>query len=235
MKGKRKGKGEKKIFSKHSKHSPEISFNATESNPAHNKGKPTHELNLSKAKHTPTRSIIPAVATSQPKSPPPIYPPPPSKCTLHSLAQPKQITPRWLSAHFSNYVRITTSNPIISQMPSRGFVCWPSARGAGVQPVEAQHRTVQTVMPWWTWLVVVFVTLTDSHSRNKTLHAFVCASSIWRLALILLYVLLQAFLWGSTWKTFWKESNVKLLLSFLPRFLSSISQKLAIFTLFRVV
>lgn len=73
-----------------------------------------------------------------------------------------------------------------------GFVCWPSARGAGVQPAEPQHYNVQMVLPWWTWLVVVFLTLTDSHSRNKTLNAFVCASDIWHLCSILLNVLINA-------------------------------------------
>lgn len=63
---KENGKKRKEVFSQRF---PEISLCVTESNHMHKKGKHTHHLSLSKAKHTPTRSIIPAFAAS----PPPLY------------------------------------------------------------------------------------------------------------------------------------------------------------------
>lgn len=103
------------VFSKHSKHFPEISFHAIESNHADKRAN-TH-INWTSVKQNthPHVQLLLLLPPHHRHPPPPIYPPSPPNCTPCSLVPLKQITPRWLSAHFSNYVRITTSNPIISQ------------------------------------------------------------------------------------------------------------------------
>lgn len=137
--------------------------------------------------HTFNYSCFCHLTTATP--PPPIYPPSPPNCTPCSLVPLKQITPRWLSAHFSNYVHITTSNPIISQtLIFQGL----SADHLLGEPGFSRQNLSTIMFKWFCPDGLDFLTLTDSHSRNKTLNAFVCASDIWHLCSILLNVLINA-------------------------------------------